>query len=114
MPRGFRGQVAAEPETGLITDCEMTMAAGPGSADAENGVKMAARDRFTGTAGDTAAMILGGLEGAMLVTRLDGDVVRFSATADRLLATITATPDDLPVQKGPQTSTKKTATAKAR
>jgi hypothetical protein len=38
--------VAAEPETGLITDCEMTMAAGPGSADAENGVKMAGRDRF--------------------------------------------------------------------
>ena len=48
---GFRGHVAAEPETGLITDCEMTMAAGPGSTDAENGVKMAARDRFTGTAG---------------------------------------------------------------
>jgi Transposase DDE domain/Transposase domain (DUF772) len=43
---GFRGHVAAEPETGLITDCEMTMAAGPGSADAENGVKMAGRDRF--------------------------------------------------------------------
>jgi Transposase DDE domain/Transposase domain (DUF772) len=46
---GFRGHLAAEPETGLITDCEMTMAAGPGSADAENGVKMAARDRFAGT-----------------------------------------------------------------
>ena len=43
---GFRGHVAAEPETGLVTDCEMTMAAGPGSADADNGVKMAARDRF--------------------------------------------------------------------
>ena len=47
---GFRGHVAAEPETGLITDCEMTMAAGPGSTDAENGVQMAARDRFHGTA----------------------------------------------------------------
>jgi hypothetical protein len=43
---GFRGHVAAEPETGLITGCEMTMAAGPGSTDAENGVKMAGRDRF--------------------------------------------------------------------
>ena len=43
---GFRGHVAAEPGTGVITDCEMTMAAGPGSGDAENGVKMAARDRF--------------------------------------------------------------------
>ena len=43
---GFRGHVAAEPETGLITDCEMTMAAGEGSTDADNGVKMACRDRF--------------------------------------------------------------------
>ena len=43
---GFRGHVAAEPETGLITDCEMTMAAGEGSTDAGNGVKMARRDRF--------------------------------------------------------------------
>ena len=47
---GFRGHVAAEPETGLITECEMTMAAGPGSTDAENGVMMAARDRFRGAA----------------------------------------------------------------
>ena len=44
---GFRGHVAAEPETGLVTDCEMTMAAGEGSTDAENGVKMACRDRFS-------------------------------------------------------------------
>ena len=50
---GFRGHVAAEPETGLVTDCEMTMAAGPGSTDAENGVTMAGRDRFTGTPGGT-------------------------------------------------------------
>ena len=52
---GFRGHVAAEPESGLITDCELTMAAGPGSTDAENGVKMACRDRFHGdsaSAGD--------------------------------------------------------------
>jgi hypothetical protein len=39
---GYRGHVAAEPETGLITDCEMTMAAGPGSTDAENGVTVGA------------------------------------------------------------------------
>jgi hypothetical protein len=43
---GFRAHVAAEPETELITGCEMTMAAGDGSSDAENGVKMAGRDRF--------------------------------------------------------------------
>ena len=50
---GFRGHVAAEPQTGLVTDCEMTMAAGPGSTDAENGVTMAGRDRFAGTPGST-------------------------------------------------------------
>jgi hypothetical protein len=52
---GFRGHVAAEPETGLITDCEMTMAAGEGSTDAENGVKMAGRDRFWPGSPDTGA-----------------------------------------------------------
>ena len=52
---GFRGHVAAEPETGLITDCGMTMAAGEGSADAENGAAMAARDRFGGTADGAGA-----------------------------------------------------------
>jgi hypothetical protein len=55
---GFRGHVAAEPETGLPTDCEMTMAARDGSSDAENGVKMACRDQSGGTAGpgdDTAS-----------------------------------------------------------
>jgi len=68
---GFRGHVVAEPDTGLITDCEMTMAAGPGSTDAENGVKMAGRDRFwpapaaaepdarTGTAGAPGAPAAG-------------------------------------------------------
>ncbi len=60
---GFRGHVAAEPETGLVTDCEMTMAAGEGSTDAENGVKMARRDRFHGgsaaSAGDGPAAALG-------------------------------------------------------
>src|SRR3989440_2171764 len=52
---GFRGHVAAEPETGLITDCEMTMAAGEGSTDADNGVKMACRDRFHDGGGAAAS-----------------------------------------------------------
>ena len=62
---GFRGHVAAEPETGLITECEMTMAAGEGSTDAENGVTMTARDRFRGardSAGAKDAQAGGGLE----------------------------------------------------
>jgi hypothetical protein len=48
---GFRAHVAAEPETGLITGCELTMAAGEGSGDAENGVQLAAADRSGGGAG---------------------------------------------------------------
>jgi TetR/AcrR family transcriptional repressor of nem operon len=43
---------------------------------------------FAGTPEDTAAMVLGGLEGAMLITRLGGDVARFTAAAERLLAGI--------------------------
>src|ERR1039457_4703521 len=42
---GFREHVAAEPDTGLITDCEMTRPAGGGSTEGENGVKRPARAR---------------------------------------------------------------------
>src|SRR5690242_15357455 len=48
---GFRAHVAAEPGTGLITGCALTMAAGEGSSDAENGVKLTAGDRFGGHCG---------------------------------------------------------------
>ena len=47
---------------------------------------------FTGTAEDTATLVLGALEGAMLITRLDGDVARFTATTERLLAGLTPAP----------------------
>jgi TetR/AcrR family transcriptional repressor of nem operon len=47
---------------------------------------------FAGTAEDTAAVVLGALEGAMLITRLDGDLARFSATTERLLASLTPAP----------------------
>lgn len=40
---------------------------------------------FTGSARDTARMIVGGLEGAMLVARPYGDVARFQAAASSLL-----------------------------
>jgi hypothetical protein len=49
---GYRGHMAAEPDTGLITDCEMTMATGEENTDACVGVKMANRDRFHRTSGD--------------------------------------------------------------
>ena len=42
---GFRGHVAAEPETGLITDCELTKASGEEGSDAVVGEQMIARDR---------------------------------------------------------------------
>ena len=43
---GYRAHLATEPETGLITDAEMTMATGEANTDAAMGVKMADRDRF--------------------------------------------------------------------
>ena len=56
----------------------------------------------SGTAEDTAPMVLGALEGAMLITRLDGDVARFTATAERLLAGLVAAQD--PACPGPRHS----------
>lgn len=46
--------------------------------------------RFSGPAGETARMIVSGLEGAMLVARSYGDVARFEAAARRLLASLDA------------------------
>jgi TetR/AcrR family transcriptional repressor of nem operon len=46
--------------------------------------------RCPGTPEDTASMVLGALEGAMLIARLDGDVARFTATAKHLLAGLTS------------------------
>ena len=79
---GFRAHVAAEPGTGLITDCEMSMAAGEGSSDAENGVSMATRDRFggRGDGGDEAAG--GGLEGQGLEIYGDSQYGSGQARAD--------------------------------
>jgi TetR/AcrR family transcriptional repressor of nem operon len=47
---------------------------------------------FAGSSADTAAMVLGALEGAMLINRLDGETARFTATANQLLAGLTAAP----------------------
>ena len=43
---------------------------------------------LTGSARETARMIVSGLEGAMLVARPYGDVARFQAAASRLLASL--------------------------
>jgi hypothetical protein len=43
---GFRGHVAAEPETALITDCELTKASGEAGSDPVVGEAMIARDRY--------------------------------------------------------------------
>src|SRR6266540_1388154 len=50
---GYRAHMAAEPDTGLITDCQMTMATGEDNTDAAMGVRMANRDRFYLTATET-------------------------------------------------------------
>lgn len=41
---------------------------------------------FSGSAKEAARLIIGGLEGAMLVARAQGDVARFRVTAERLIA----------------------------
>jgi TetR/AcrR family transcriptional repressor of nem operon len=51
---------------------------------------------FSGAASDSAAMVMGGLEGAMLITRMSGDVQGFRAAAARLLAGLTTTADEAP------------------
>ena len=43
---GFRGHVSAEPETGLITDAELTSATGEEGSDPVVEQQMIARDRF--------------------------------------------------------------------
>jgi TetR/AcrR family transcriptional repressor of nem operon len=45
--------------------------------------------RFSGSARDAARMIVGGLEGAMLVSQPFGDVDRFRSVAEQLLASLT-------------------------
>ncbi len=55
---GYRAHLATEPETGLITDAELTMATGETNTDAAMGVTMANRDRFHPTTtepGDTSS-----------------------------------------------------------
>jgi hypothetical protein len=52
---GYRGHVAAEPETGLITDCEMTKATGQAGSDAVVGEQMISRDRYHQSGTQTAA-----------------------------------------------------------
>jgi len=47
---------------------------------------------FTGSARDTARMIVGGIEGAMLVARPYGDIKRFQAAAKNLLSGIARGP----------------------
>jgi hypothetical protein len=54
---GYRGHVAAEPETGLITDCEMTKASGHAGSDAVVGEQMISRDRYHQTGTEAAAGI---------------------------------------------------------
>jgi TetR/AcrR family transcriptional regulator, transcriptional repressor for nem operon len=46
--------------------------------------------RFSGSASEAAQVIVGGLEGAMLVTRPYGDPARFQVAADHLLASLAA------------------------
>ena len=50
---GFRGHLVAEPDTGLITDAELTKAAGDDASDAVVGQKLIARDRYHRSGNDS-------------------------------------------------------------
>jgi len=41
---GFKAHLAAEPETGIVTGCELTMAAGAEAADGATGIRLLAAD----------------------------------------------------------------------
>jgi hypothetical protein len=57
---GFRGHISTEPETGLITDAELTSAAGEDGSDPVVGQAMIARDRFHRPETETAHPETGG------------------------------------------------------
>jgi len=42
---GFKAHIAIEPDTGLVTDCQLTKAAGPTSGDATVGPTLPAANR---------------------------------------------------------------------
>ena len=87
--------MAAEPEPGLIADSQMAMTAGQGSSDAENGVKMAARDRNRGTGPGTAAA-------APAPTGPAGDVAETRANGPTVMPTGRATAADEGAEPGGQ------------
>jgi hypothetical protein len=53
---GFKGHVGAEPTTGLVTDAELTKAAGDGTSDGDVGAAMVGRDPAVGS-GDVGAVL---------------------------------------------------------
>jgi TetR/AcrR family transcriptional regulator, transcriptional repressor for nem operon len=59
--------------------------------------------QFADSARDTARMLVGGLEGAMLIARPYGDIARFQAAAASLLATLT--PAGEPARSSPRPAT---------
>ena len=91
---GYRGHLATEPDTGLITDCEMTMTTGEANTDAAVGVKMAGRDRFhhpTGTA-DTEDDDDDAID--TIVDAEDTTDVEAAATADAVVSTADTDTED--------------------
>jgi DDE family transposase/transposase-like protein DUF772 len=86
---GYRGHLATEPDTGLITDCEMTMTTGEANTDAAVGVKMAGRDRFHRAEGDNAEHTADTEDDAVdtIVDTDDTTATDAAATADTVVST---------------------------
>jgi hypothetical protein len=84
---GYRGHLATEPDTGLITDCEMTMTTGEANTDAAVGVKMANRDRFHRADTDNAENAADTLVGAADITDADDAVDGDAVDGDAVVST---------------------------
>ena len=94
---GYRGHLATEPDTGLITDCEMTMATGEDNTDARVGVRMATRDRHhagTNTTTDTPDTVAATTDDALADTTTTGGV---DTVAEETMAEDTDAADGLEV-----------------
>src|SRR5262249_61703722 len=88
---GYRGHMATEPDTGLVTDCEMTMATGEDNTDAAMGVKRAQRARYHSTDTTADSTGPGGAE-----TTADSETTRDARQTDQTTAATdsTETTDD--------------------
>jgi len=92
---GFRGHVAAEPVTALITDCELTKASGEAGSDPVVGAAMIARDRYHQTPAQDQGQGADGSQARVVSASVtDGPAPADEAADDQCDAETVAAPHD--------------------